>query len=162
MKAVFICLFFLSLCHNDKVYPQSKNKTTETVPADSTTPFFYGQWLIHSFTIPEGFVNGENDLTAKEAKSYIRKVVVFNHNTVSIMERACSPVAYRTTLVNSDDYFYDNYKVIVDTLDGRTTGVDKARIGIIRDTVTMTEVECGDLYCELFQISSDEIIMSCR
>jgi hypothetical protein len=110
----------VSFCNNKN----SKHESSEA-SGQKDSLVLYGDWKITKFTA--GTIS---EITEKDAQKYVGQIVTLKPGFVIINSDTCNQPYFKTSIQNSDKYFYDNNRV------------DKATLKIKQDSIKLMEVGC--------------------
>jgi len=107
---------------------KSRNSSVEShqasVPKDSLV--LYGDWKIIKFA-----AGAVSEITEEDAQKYVGQIITLKLDNAIINGDTCSQPRFKSSIQNSDDYFYQNNRI------------DKATLKIKQDSIQVVEVGCS-------------------
>jgi hypothetical protein len=115
-----ILLTTASFCNNRNSDHQSSQAS---VSKDSLA--LYGDWKITGFT-----AGAISEITEEDAQKYVGQTITLKPGLAVINSDTCNQPYFKTSIQNSDRYFYENNRI------------DKATLKIKQDSIQVMEIGC--------------------
>ena len=148
VKYLIICLLFFI------------NDSNEYLSQDEIY-YFYGNWVISQHIKVNNMINYENVVSEKDSFQLINQSINITKNVFKIDSSQCDLPTYVTSSLNADSYFESNFKVVINEHTGKTIGLGKDQLGIIKNKIITLNLECNNEDYQFFTTNNvnEDIIM---